>query len=183
MALVFYICSVAFFLLILMRSELPMRKPHRFLPTTERPMMDRLDAQRVSFLALKVGCASQVISVMLTDILNYMTGPYQEFLGYQYLVAHVIWLARILALWVLRRSSSAAILYALSLAAILVSSLPEFLSVIYGHSAVPKQTVASLAAAAIGVVSLVVIFFWVLDQLMDLVFISIQRIVGVLRNG
>ena len=146
-------------------------------------MIDRLDAQRISSLAVRVGCASQLLWVTLTDILNFMTGPYQELLSYQYLVVHVIWLAPILALWVLRRFPSATILYALSLAAILVSSLPEFLRVISGNSAVPKQTVASLAAAAIGVVSLVVIFFWLLDRLIDLVFISIQRIVGAFRHG
>ena len=144
-------------------------------------MTEKWDAHRTSSLAFNVGCASQVIWVMLTDILNYMKGPYEELLGYQYLALHVIWLAPILALWILRRLPSVTILYALSLVAILVSSLPEFLRVIYGHGS--KQTLASLAAAAIGVVSLVVIFLWLLDRLVDLVFITIQRIVGVFRNG
>jgi len=161
---------------------LPIRKSRPILPASEGLMIDRVDAQRISSLALRVGCASQVLWVMLTDILTYMTGPYQEILGYQYLVAHVIWLAPILALWVLRRSPSATSLYALSLAAILVSSLPEFLRVINGQ-VFPKQTAASLAAAAIGVVSLAVIFFWLLDRLIDFGFISLQRMVGLFRNG
>jgi len=135
-------------------------------------MTERWDADRISSLAVTAGCASQVLWVTLTDITG--ARPHREPLVYPVLVAHAIWLAPILALWVLRRSPSATILYALSLAAILVSSVPGFLRVIYGHDIVPKQTGGSLAADALGVVSLVVIFFWSLDHLMDLVFLSLR---------
>ena len=147
-------------------------------------MIERLDPERVRSFAFRAGCASQVLWLTLTDLLIYIASPHRDPLGYPDLVTHAIWLAPILALWIVRRSPSATILYALSLFAILVSRLDDCLRVVmYGHYAVPRLTGADLAAAAIGAVSLAVIFFWLLDRLIDLVFISIQRIVRVFRDG
>ncbi|WP_315756149.1 MULTISPECIES: hypothetical protein [unclassified Bradyrhizobium] len=147
-------------------------------------MPTRLDQPRIASFSLIVGCVSQIIWVMLTDILVYIASPHGLPLDYPEFVVHVIWLAPIPALWILRRSPSATILYALSLSALLSSRLYEYLQVaMYGPSVVREMTEADLAATVIGGLSLTVIFFWSAHLLTNLVFTAVQRIVGVLRNG
>jgi len=153
-------------------------------PTSERSMFERWDAQRVSSLALKVGCASQVIWVLLNDIISFLTSHGGYSVGYPEVVVHVIWLAPIPALWIVRGASSVTVLYALALSAILTSRLYDCLQVVmYGPSVLRRVTGADLAATAICWLSLVVILTWVAHLLTNLVFIAVQRIVGVFRNG
>ncbi|WP_316180215.1 MULTISPECIES: hypothetical protein [unclassified Bradyrhizobium] len=98
-------------------------------------MPTRWDQHRIASFSLIVGCVSQIIWVTLTDILVYIASPHGLPLDYPEFVVHVIWLAPIPALWILRRSPSATILYALSLSAILASRLYEYLQVaMYGPS-------------------------------------------------
>jgi hypothetical protein len=147
-------------------------------------MTERWDARSISSLAVKVGCASQVIWVTLTDILVSIARPHGHSLDYPELVVHLIWLAPFPALWILRRSPSVTILYALSLSAILASRLYDYLQIaIYGPSVLRYMTGADLAATVIGGLSLVIIFFWLLDRLTGLIFLVLQRTVGVFRNG
>jgi hypothetical protein len=147
-------------------------------------MTERWDAHWISSLALKVGCASQVVWVTLNDIRVSIASPDGHPFDYPEFVVHVIWLAPIPALWILRRSPSATILYALSLSAILGARLYEYLqAAMYGPSVLRYMTGADFAATVIGGLSLAVIFFWSAHLLTNLVFIAVQRIVGVLRNG
>ncbi|MGY3450993.1 hypothetical protein [Bradyrhizobium sp. USDA 4353] len=147
-------------------------------------MFERWDAQRVSSLALKVGCASQVMWVILSDIIISLTSHGRYAFDYQTVVVHVIWLAPIPALWIVRHSPSVTVLYVMALSLILASRLYECLQVaMYGASVLRKMTEADLAATVIGGLSLVIIFAWAAHLLTNLVFIAVQRIVGVFRNG
>ncbi|WP_257168595.1 hypothetical protein [Bradyrhizobium sp. SRS-191] len=146
-------------------------------------MIESGDANRISLIALRLGCASQVMWVIMTDLVisrPSADGPWD----YSYFVAHVIWLAPIAALWIVRRSPSATILLALALSAILVLRLYDCLRVVmYGASVLRKLTEADLGATVIGGLSLVVVFLWSAHVLTTFIFNAVQSIVGVFRNG